>query len=484
MISSTSKTFNFRQQLQSLLFLVNSVLITQTSFAQQNLCENIFRLHQISSSLTYFQRLQTTPAIDFKNDYQYLQEYKRASQMGRVENVISPELDTRIYYAQTAPPDAKGNPQIVDPLSRAVFIFFHGSGTMQSSGKNFYGLMNTLSQLGYSAISADHPFHADGPNKESFYDVNYYMNWVHQIIQLATQSGKPVYLVGHSYGPDVISEYVYRYPFSVQGIVSLSPAGFNKILSDWYENYTAKMSFGGDVPSNTLAGQWAYHVSRQFIWKTGQYTDPTIINPQLKIRMLSGNREEYVPAPIGGSKKTPIGENTYDIGSAYKVFFKNATTTIEPGVGHYIFNHTDQNGANVVMRELLAIDGKSTTEENKLRGETGIIFDGRPPYEKMAVKYMSDRIFQSWVSSTYGRNALLRFYRNHDNVMADKMLGEYKIINEERQFDLTQKFLKFITTPENTSLAQQYSATILKVKKAGKADGGALLIFADYIENK
>lgn len=484
MTSSTSKTFNFRQQLMSLLFFTNFLITSQPSLAQQIKCENIFKLNQSFSTMIFFQRLQQSSVIDYKNDYQYLQEYKRASQMGRVDNIISSALDTRIYYTQTAPPDLNGNPTLIDPLARAVYVFFHGSGTMQSSGKNFYGLMNTLSQLGYAAISADHPFHADGPNKDAFYNVDYYMNWVHQIVQLATKSGKPVYLVGHSFGPDVISEYAYRYPRSIQGIVSLSPAGFNKTLADWYENYTAKMSFGGDVPSNTLAGQWAFQISNQFIWKTGNYPDPTIINPNLKVRMLSGNREEYVPAPVGGSKKTPIGENTYDIGNAYKVFFQNATTTIEPGVGHYIFNHTDKNGANVVLRELLAIDGKKTSEEYNLRAETGMLYDNRPSFEKMAAKYMSDRLFQSWVNSAYGKKAALRFFRNQDDFMSEKILSEYKVVNEERQLSLTKNFLTFIEKPENKGLAQQYSATIQKIKKSGKADGGALLIYTDFIENK
>lgn len=483
MHSIHSKTFTARQQLMSLLFFTNALWSFKSAFAFSPQCENIFK-NLDTTYPVYFERLKDTPQIDFNNDYQYLQEYKRASQMGRVESIVSPEFDTRIYYAQTAVPDKNGKPQLIDPLSRAVYIFFHGSGTMQSSGKNFYGLMNTLSQLGYSAISADQPFHADGPNKEAFLNVTYYMNWVNRLIQIATKTGKPVYLVGHSFGPDVISEYVYRYPYSVQGIVSLSPAGFNKILSDWYENFTSKMRFGGEVPSNTIAGQWAYTISNQFIWKTGLYKDPTLLNPKLKIRMLSGNREEYVPAPIGGSNKTPIGENTYDIGHAYKVYFHHAMTIIEPGVGHYIFNHTDKTGANVVLRELLAIDEKSPTEENKLRGETGILYDGRLPHEKMAAKYMSDRIFQSWVNTNYGKNAMLRFFRNRDDSMSEKVLSEYKVINEERQFNLTKKFLAFIEKPENKELAQQYAATILKVKKAGKSDGGALLIYAEYIEKQ
>jgi hypothetical protein len=46
--------------------------------------------------------------------------------------------------------------------------------------------------------------------------------------------------------------------------------------------------------------------------------------------------------------------------------FQNATITVEPGIGHYLFEHLDRNGHNVVLRELLAVDGETPANSKKL----------------------------------------------------------------------------------------------------------------------
>lgn len=391
----------------------------------------------------------TDVAANWLSDHSYIETTQRKEVLGQVGTFFSRKWDTQIYYTKTAQPDIKGEVPLVDPESKAVFIFFHGSGTQKSGGQNFMGNMNTLANMGYSAISFDMPFHSEGPRSDTFNKSNYFMEWARSIILEAKKSGKPVYLAGHSFGPDAILELVTRYPKMVDGVAALSPAGFTKELSHWYDNYTTKMKFGGEVESNDDGGYWAGGMSNQFLWHKSKLPDPTIVNPDLKIRIFSGNREEYVPAPIGGENKTPIGENTYDIRIPLKNIFKNAVVTIEPGIGHYIFDFQDSNGVNVVTRELLLVAGespknideliKSQRQKNSLLDKSSIL----------GKKYAQDQLFKSWADRTYGKGKALVVSKNSQDGLAEKMLEEFNLADEKRASEIYQKILNSKTdSPE------------------------------------
>jgi hypothetical protein len=253
------------------------------------------------------------------------------------------------------------------------------------------------------------------------------MSWTKKIVDMARASNKPVYLVGHSFGPDVIAEYLYRYPHDVQGALLMSPAGFNKTLEDWYNKYTARMRFGGEVPANRVAGEWSYEVSRQFIWnKNNGNGDPTLINPNLRVKVLSGNREEYVPAPVGGPNRTPIGNNTYDIAAALRPFFRNADIKVEEGIGHYIFDFKDANGNNVVYREIFDLVNVKMEDLKSIAQQLGREREAsRSLPEKLGIKYSQDPIFKAWVNQTYTQAAFLRMIRQDNENMAKKMNEDY-----------------------------------------------------------
>lgn len=401
-----------------------------------NQCQSVFKSFL---DIPLYQRGVEAPELDHDDPIQYIQEYFEATKWGVVRNTFDPDLDTRIYYTATGVPQP-GSRQtpLIDQNSRAVFIFFHGSGTMQSSGRNFYGIMNYMSDLGFSSIAIDLPYHSEGPIKSQFNDANYFMNWIHKIVVKFKAYGKPVYLVGHSFGADVVSEYAYRYPFEMESGVALSPAGFTEELEEWYKTKTSKMRFGLDTPSNHAAEQWAETVLKGFIWnkKKKQYVDPTQLNPQLKIRMMSGDREEYVPAPIGGSTNSPIGKNTYDIGEAYKQFFTGATTTVEPGVGHFIFNHTDENRHNIVYRELFYAAGFSPLDEKILRKEQVELIDSQSPSERLAYHYAFDKLFQKWVDKNFGGSGLVqRIGIQQNETLAKKIFHEYETHRRLKEHD-------------------------------------------------
>lgn len=384
--------------------------------------------------------------IDWNSDLSFIDTMQKRERLGQINSFFSKKLDTQIYHSNTGKPDANGNIPLVDPNAKAVFIFFHGSGTMKSSGGNFISNMNTLSNLGFSSISFDMPFHMQGPRDAKFNDSRVFMEWVRSIVLEAKKSGKPVYLAGHSFGPDVALEYVARYPKDVDGVIALSPAGFTKVLSKWYDKYTSKMNFGGNVDSNDPGGVWAATMSSQFLWAKGKLADPTVVNPRLKVRILSGNREEYVPAPVGGENKTPIGENIYDITGPLKKVLRNAEVTIEPGIGHYLFEFTDKNGHNVVLRELLLGVGENPANIKR------IIEDVRSENQKLhipgqlAKKYAQDPLFRTWADMTFGPKTVLKMAEQGLDSMSQKILDRYNIAQKERETIIFNKILNSKTT--------------------------------------
>jgi pimeloyl-ACP methyl ester carboxylesterase len=381
---------------------------------------------------SYYSRGENDSVQDWKSDSGFRSLLSKSEKMGAVRGQFDKKLDTRIYYTATGLPDKFGKIPMIDPEASAVVVFFHGSGTMQSGGVNFVHNMNKLANIGVSAMSFDMPFHGEGPIRDQFYKTDYFMNWVRQVIQPALQSGKPVYLVGHSFGPDVIAEYLYRFPNDVQGAALLSPASFNKTLEEWYQKKTSKMKFG-DVAGNTMAGQWAYRVAQGFTWSKSQGSgDPTIANQNLKVEILVGDREEYVPAPVGGPKKTPIGKNTYDMEKALRPFFKNAHITIEPGIGHYLFNHSDASGKNVVSRTIYDLIGFDYGQEKAKASEIAASKSARPYWVQLNYKMRSDDVFMAYLKSQNQVQLAENLVAAGNNEQAKKMLELFTVEFKER----------------------------------------------------
>lgn len=436
-------------------------------------CSAVFRMREtLTQSLV---REDYNKPTDFNRVNEYIDEKTRQDIFDRVDSVFSKKFDTRFWFSNThAGLKSIEDLNVIDPEAKAVFVFFHGSGTSQSSGKNFAMLMNSLAKLGFSSVSFDLPFHSDGPLQEKFLNADVFMKWLHQILQKIKASKKPIYLVGHSFGPDVIAEYLTRFPLDVEGALLISPAGFNKVLSDWYDQKTSKMRFGGEVPENEAGGRFASIISEQFTWNKIRGVDPTQKNPRLKLHMLSGNREEYVPAPTGGSRRTPIGDNTYDIGAAMKEFFASLDYVIEPGVGHYIFNATDANGHNVVMREILRLAGFDVQMVKQMTTETSKRWMARDYSEKALYLYSFDRNFQSWILSQMRETRFLSLIKNPENEMKLKSVLDRFTLQQQQ---MENRIVDVILTekPEMREFIRGQRSLYESTKKDRRTNANALI---------
>lgn len=379
--------------------------------------------------------------IDFKNDRDFLATNQRKEIFGQIKTFFSEKFQTQFYYTATAKPNAKGEVSIVEKNSKGVFILFHGSGTMKSSGRNYIVNMNTLANLGFSAISMDLPFHAKGPRGEEFNKANYFMEWIRAIVLEAKKAGVPVILGGHSFGPDVALEYVTRYPKDVDAVVALSPAGFTKEL-DWYqENVTEKMKFGGDVAENVEGSTWAGVMGPQLFWNKKKLKDPTVVNPRLKVRILTGMREEYFPAPLDPITGLPAGDNTVDVSIPLRERLQNAIITREPGIGHYLFEHLDADGVNVVTREFLLAVGYSPKQIKAMIEDVRAASEAMMPSEKVGAKYAQDPLFKAWADMTYGQGKIPKIANLQSDGLATKILDEYRFALKKREEEIYQKIL-------------------------------------------
>jgi pimeloyl-ACP methyl ester carboxylesterase len=427
------------------------------------------------------ERVPPEPKIDYKNDLSYLREFKRMSSDGFVQSRFIEKFDTRFYYAATGNPNSNGLIPMVDPSAKAVYVFIHGSGTMKSSGRNFKGLMNTLAQLGYGAVSFDLPFHMEGTYRPDMADPQVFIKYLDSIIGevKSLAPGKAIYLAGHSFGPDAIAEYIYHHPRSVQGAALLSPAGFDPILSDWYDRYTSKMSFGGDVAENVLAGTWAGEVTSRFQWaRTNGANDPTVKNPSLQVRVLSGDREEYVPAPLGRNG-LPSGPNTYDISAAIKKHLSNAVVTVEKGVGHYLFDFKDDKGRNAVMRELLALDGVDAINVSQIMKDRSKIT--RHWVDQMAYNYSMDGLFRTWVNDTFTSRKFLKAIEQRDERFLKRLEGQYGDAKAAREQLIIERTLKI--ADQDPAFYDRYKKVIDGIRSGEKKGDTSLFnALVDYLE--
>ncbi|MGZ3721983.1 MAG: alpha/beta hydrolase [Bdellovibrionales bacterium] len=367
---------------------------------------------------------------------------------GSVRTYFSKDLDTQIFYTATGTPNGDLSMPLVDPQSKAVIIFIHGSGTAKSSGSNFVNNMSTLANLGYSAISMDLPFHAHGSLRNKMSSIDYFMKWFKEIVDMAKAAGKPVYLAGHSFGPEVMFEYLSRYPFDVAGGLAMSPAEFDAVTEKWYKQYTEKMKFGGNVVPNDLGGEWAESFFQQSTWNRGVRPDPTLANPNLRLRILSGDREEYVPAPVGGPNRTPIGPNTYDISVPLHRLFANSVITVEKGVGHYIFDFKDASGKLVVLRELMLMLEDNADIPKRIK-EIARQRESRPAAEQVAIRFQTDLPFRSWALTVYNERVIKEIFKNRDDERAQELLNEFVWAREARSREMIQTMANTrLTAPE------------------------------------
>lgn len=87
-----------------------------------------------------------------------------------------------------------------------------------------HGLLLIAKKLkGYNIIIPDLPGFGKGPKLET-YDLDSYVQWLHEFIQKHT-AGNPPVLLGHSFGSIICAAYAKKYPQTITRLVLVNPIG-------------------------------------------------------------------------------------------------------------------------------------------------------------------------------------------------------------------------------------------------------------------
>jgi pimeloyl-ACP methyl ester carboxylesterase len=352
-----------------------------------------------------------------------------------------PRLKTTFYHTASEP-DHVGESPLVDPSAKAVALFFHGSGTAKSSGRNFIHNMNWLAQQGISGVAVDLPFHASNKGEARLSDRAEFIKWLREAVGEVKKSKKPIYLVGHSFGPEIALQFASEFPKDLNGggLFLISGAWGKSPSHEWmYENVTTPgMSFiGGDqkVEDNPAGGDWAGKMARQSDWHTRG------LSPDLRVKLVVGEKDEWWPAP-GPGEKLPRGVNLVKPSAPYpnqlgnagimkklgvspEHTFKDAVKwtqekipqaeiDVVEGYGHFIFDSRDQRGGPLLNRLLLdfaGIEYSKTAEQNKKTARL-----------EMALLAENNKAFLDWV----GQQNLPKLLKTE--VSAERVLDQWKTI--------------------------------------------------------
>jgi len=306
-----------------------------------------------------------------------------------------PDLKTTFYHTASEPLK-DGSIPLVDPNAKAVALFFHGSGTAKSSGRNFIHNMNWLSQQGVAGVAIDLPFHASNKGDSRMNNKEEFMKWLRSVIGEVKKTGKPIYLVGHSFGPEIALQYASQFPKDLKGggVFLISGAWGKSPSHEWmYENVTTPgmEHIGGDqkVEDNPAGGDWAGKMAEQSDWHTRG------ISPDVKVKLIVGEKDEWWPPPAPGEKlppgvrrvkpSQPYPNQLGNEGLVKKLkvdpphtFNESLEWTLEKiphaeidvveGYGHFIFDSRDPRGGPLLNRSFLDFSGveySKTAEQNK-----------------------------------------------------------------------------------------------------------------------
>ncbi len=420
-------------------------------------CRNLYqRFVQNSKAMrdtTWKDRVVYERNPNFLFDNQYADEEKfLKSTLGIMDTKFDKEFDTRIYYTATAKPNPDGSIPVVDPEAKALIIYLHGSGTKKASGAGWAVKANALAKLGYGSLSFDLPFHADGSRNPALNDTATFMEYMKNIIEKYRVPGQKVILAGHSFGPDLILEFITRYPQHADAVAAISPAGWDKELEHWYTTKTSAMDFG-DTETNDDGGRWAGLVMSNRTWNDPvkkkslmdrfagsdeKRVDPTVANPNLRIMVVSGDQEEYIPGPLGPDGKPTKEPRTYDVEASIKKIFDRVEVVIEPGVGHYIFAHKDKDGYDVVQRTILALNNETPANEKEYKKQVTDRNLNKPEYDIVALRFQKEPFFRNYLNmiakeeGTTGIEIVRRLIKNDDKAAAKKLLSTYATIEKQR----------------------------------------------------
>jgi pimeloyl-ACP methyl ester carboxylesterase len=335
-------------------------------------------------------------------DLEFLQGEKEQSTTGIMRSVEDPIFATRIYFTGTGTPqDLEGIP-VVKEDARALVIFLPGAGTEGASGADFNYKANRLARLGIATLSFDYPFHQEASQNNFLQYAQYFVFWLQALIHTYRHPRIPILVIGHSFGANLVAELLKYDPFLSNNAIMLSPGAYNATLEQWMNSFTARRVLARpEFRLNRSGASWVYNVSSQLLWQNPQgnwFPDPTLVNPSLRLRLVYGENDEFIPGPLDKDWLPTDGPRTYDIRWDFRAKFNRVSCLVEPQAGHLLMGHKDKDGLDVAIREILWALGIDPLKENELRAQGGADFNS--PLTFLGQQYFFNRFFHYWTETT------------------------------------------------------------------------------------
>ncbi len=134
--------------------------------------------------------------------------------MNHSEGTFKGVRDANIYYQDWLP----------DGEARAVLLVVHGLG--EHSGR-YMNIVNHFTPLGYAVYALDHIGHGKSEGKremvETFEDFTDTLTIFYKLVK-GWQSGKPIFLLGHSLGGLIATYYLLDHQADFKGAIISAPA--------------------------------------------------------------------------------------------------------------------------------------------------------------------------------------------------------------------------------------------------------------------
>lgn len=440
-----------------LLFLFFVVSCSTQNMNQSCDDSELFRSPSSLKTSSCTQLLLSTPGR-FDDDRNFLQEWKDTAANGVINSAYDEEFKTRIYYASTGVPEKDGRVPRVDPAAKALVLFVHGAGTMKARGENFNHRANDLASLGYAPLSLDLPFHGEGPTDPTLKNLENFIDWFDRFLDKYSVKGQPIYLIGHSFGPSFIAEYLLRKPGKVKGALLISPTSFDEETKHWYKTYTNQMPFRDTITVNKAGGGWASAIAGSLVWTDTKsdlrkkLTEEALgANHETDVHVLYGDREEFLPTPLKWIDGRPNvdGPTSYDVEGVLRKLLGDYVNGANirfhriANIGHKVFGERDEAGTSLVAVKTLDLLGVRYDSAQELAAwikEVKLAKNRQnevlSPEIRVLLKYDSDAIFHEWLERRTQFRHLQQMYRTNDVEMASSILRDFDKYLLERENQL------------------------------------------------
>lgn len=399
-------------------------------------------------------------------------KFHKTTRDGRVIRFWDYDLGTYIYYGSTTIQTDKKI--VLNQSAKGLVIYCPGAGTQNEGGHVFNYKANSLTRLGFDTISFDYPWNSFSERNDNL------IKFLRRVIQKYSQEGVPITLVGHSFGTNLILEYMHLLGEDmkmVEGVVGFSPIGTDEGLTrEWVHKFSRRLLlrrgihiqenqdrsrrvglevngvdgerswFNGSVYSENF--QQTYGDSlKQIKYRTHDpgfktmslnfahsLKTPSVITENPKFRIVIGDNDEFLPRLKSPGSKVldPDGTTVYWDGILnFKKAFPYLSLVKLSGVGHGVFRSTE-GGQDVVIREILAGAGyklgEVETELKKTQSDSLSRVTATDRFLEMY--YHSEPGLPEWFKIQFGSidvSTLLKKETKSSKRFIERVLAEYEL---------------------------------------------------------